>query len=185
MTESEWLACTDPKDMLAFLHDGKATDRKWWLYACACCRRAWHLLRDARGRRAVDVAESYAEGQAGAGDKEHPRLHYGWQTTKEYRSRFGYLDYMCRGPGEPYARRAGPPARLPEGLEERCGFVLYPYVSRTSAEAVTWGAHAEALERLRGGAAHPAREEVLELAASRRHCRPPGRRWATRNGNGC
>jgi hypothetical protein len=37
-------------------------------------------------------------------------------------------------------------------------------VSWTFAEAVTWGAHAEAIERLRGGAAHPAREEVLELA---------------------
>jgi hypothetical protein len=36
-------------------------------------------------------------------------------------------------------------------------------VSRTFAEAVTWSAHAEAVERLRG-AAHPAREEVLELA---------------------
>jgi hypothetical protein len=37
-------------------------------------------------------------------------------------------------------------------------------VSRTFAEAVTWEIHAEALERLRAGAAHPAREEVLELA---------------------
>jgi hypothetical protein len=26
---------------------------------------------------------------------EHPRLHYGWKTTKEYRTRFGHLDYSC------------------------------------------------------------------------------------------
>jgi hypothetical protein len=94
----------------------------------------------------------------------HPRLHYGWRTTKEYRSRFGHLGYMCRrGPDEPYARDAGPPVRLPV-LEERCGFVLYPYVSWTFAEAVTWSVHAEPIEQLRDGATHPAREEVLELA---------------------
>jgi hypothetical protein len=96
---------------------------------------------------------------------EHPRLHYGWTTTKEYRRRFGYLDYMCRGPGEPYARDVGPPVRLPDRVEERCGFVLYPYVSGMFAEAVTWSAHEEAVRKLRAGTAHPAREEVLELAS--------------------
>jgi hypothetical protein len=97
---------------------------------------------------------------------EHPRLHYGWKTTREYRSRFGYLDYMCRrGPDEPYARDAGLPVRLPEQVEKRCSFVLYPYVSWTFAEAVTWNVHEEAIEQLRAGTAHPAREEVLELAS--------------------
>jgi hypothetical protein len=96
---------------------------------------------------------------------EHPRLHYGWQTTREYRSRFGYLDYMqCPGPDEPYDRDAGPPVRLPRSLEERCRFVLYPYVHPNFAAAVTWACHEEALARLRSGEAHPAREEVLELA---------------------
>jgi hypothetical protein len=96
---------------------------------------------------------------------EHPRLHYGWQTTKEYRRRFGHLDYISRrGPDEPYHRDAGPPLQLPEEVEERCGFVLYPYVSRTFAQAVTWSVHEEAVKELRAGAAHPARDEVLELA---------------------
>jgi hypothetical protein len=95
----------------------------------------------------------------------HPRLHYGWQTTAEYRRRFGYLDYMRRQSTEdPYARDAGPALRLPDQVEERCGFVLYPYVSATFAEAVTWGIHSEAIGQLRYGAAHPAREQVLELA---------------------
>jgi hypothetical protein len=35
MSEAEWLACTDLKAMLAFLH-GKARDRKAWLFASAC-----------------------------------------------------------------------------------------------------------------------------------------------------
>jgi hypothetical protein len=97
--------------------------------------------------------------------EENPRLHHGWQTTKEYRRRFGYLDYMCRQhPDEPYGRDAGPAVELPDEVEERCGFVLYPYVSRMFFQAVAWEVHAEARERLRAGAAHPAREEVLELA---------------------
>jgi hypothetical protein len=97
--------------------------------------------------------------------EEHPRLHYSWQTTKEYRGRFGYLDYMSRSsPDEGYGRDAGQPVSLPKQVEERCGFVLYPYVSCQFAESITWGVHAETLRILRVGAAHPFREQVLELA---------------------
>jgi hypothetical protein len=63
MTEQEWLACTDLDMMLRHLI-GKAGPRKKRLLACACCRRVWHLLPDERGRRAVAVAERYADGEA-------------------------------------------------------------------------------------------------------------------------
>jgi hypothetical protein len=60
MTEAEWLACADPTLMLAFLRD-KAGDRKLRLFACACCRRIWHLLTDERSRRAVEAGEEVVD----------------------------------------------------------------------------------------------------------------------------
>ena len=65
MTDSDWTSSTDPQAMLAFLRDrGPVSERKLCLYACACCRSVWHLLRDERGREAVRVSERYADGEA-------------------------------------------------------------------------------------------------------------------------
>jgi hypothetical protein len=74
VTEQEWLIGDDPQAMLAWLAPEEASDvtvpsrawmdRKLRLYACACCRLVWHLLIDDRSRRAVEVAEKFADGLA-------------------------------------------------------------------------------------------------------------------------
>jgi hypothetical protein len=67
MTEAEWLACANPMPMLDFLR-GKASDRKLWLFACACCRQVWPLFSHAPSRSAIEVAERVESGAAGRGE---------------------------------------------------------------------------------------------------------------------
>jgi hypothetical protein len=65
MTEAEWLACADPQEMLGFLKvQGNVSVRKLRLVVCACCRRAWQSLKNSDSRRAVEVAERFADGLA-------------------------------------------------------------------------------------------------------------------------
>ena len=68
MTESDWLSCTEPWRMLGSLNArwGKAVRRgekvpfeRLRLFACACCRRLWHLLAE-EDRQALGMIEEYA-----------------------------------------------------------------------------------------------------------------------------
>jgi hypothetical protein len=61
MTETEWLACTDPDQMLRLLPE-TPSDRKLRLFACACCRTYWDQL--AEGTELVLAAERFADGLA-------------------------------------------------------------------------------------------------------------------------
>jgi hypothetical protein len=49
--------------LLHFLRD-KASDRKFRLFSCACCRRIWHLLTEVESRELVELSERYADGMA-------------------------------------------------------------------------------------------------------------------------
>jgi hypothetical protein len=65
MTESQWLACSNPEPMLEFLR-GKVSDRKLRLFTCACCRRIWDLIDVPDCHKAIEVGELYVEGKADA-----------------------------------------------------------------------------------------------------------------------
>jgi hypothetical protein len=62
-TEADWLASSEPWELLRALR-GRGKSRRLRLCATACCRRVAHLLPDERCRRAVDVAEAFADRKA-------------------------------------------------------------------------------------------------------------------------
>jgi hypothetical protein len=77
MTENEWPACTDPRPILDALH-GKASERKFRLFACSRCRRWWASL-PRNCRDAVAVAE--VDGEAAAQRKELKAIEARLQTA--------------------------------------------------------------------------------------------------------
>ncbi|MCI0459738.1 MAG: hypothetical protein L0Z62_22535 [Gemmataceae bacterium] len=76
MNEHEWLACAAASEMLHYLehfHSSPVSERKLRLFACACCRRIGDHFPDEGHRRAVEVAERFADGLASLSDLEEAR----------------------------------------------------------------------------------------------------------------
>jgi hypothetical protein len=67
VNEADWLASADPEPMLKYLRD-RGSDRKLRLFACACCRRIWHLLDDEISRHAIELMERYPDPQSRSED---------------------------------------------------------------------------------------------------------------------
>jgi hypothetical protein len=63
MTEAEWLVCANPREMLRLLRD-KVSERRWRLFGCGLCREVIDKFTDKRSRRAIEVAERYADDEA-------------------------------------------------------------------------------------------------------------------------
>ena len=63
MTEQQWLTHGHPTSRVHFL-EGKTSDRKLRLHACACARWTWSGPPDVRCMIAVETAERFADGQA-------------------------------------------------------------------------------------------------------------------------
>jgi hypothetical protein len=73
MTEAEWLAARYSRPMINLLKD-KVNERKWRLFAVACCRLVWSQIPDERSRRVVESAELFADGliKRDALDQQYP-----------------------------------------------------------------------------------------------------------------
>jgi hypothetical protein len=74
MTEKEWQTCREWSWLLGHVGKyggvtrSKGGRRQLRLFGCACVRRIWRLLRDPRSRRAVEIAELYADGLASSAE---------------------------------------------------------------------------------------------------------------------
>jgi hypothetical protein len=62
-----WTSSKDPESLVRLLPD-ETSGRRLRLFACACVRRHWAALSDERCRRAVEVAENFADLLPGAGE---------------------------------------------------------------------------------------------------------------------
>jgi hypothetical protein len=61
MTEVTWKRSQDRREMLQFVH-GRISERKFRLFAVACCRRQWELFPPVPHRQAIKAAEQFADG---------------------------------------------------------------------------------------------------------------------------
>jgi hypothetical protein len=84
LTEAQWLASTSGDALLCHLEQHVVITRisggrrLLRLFCCACCREAWHLFTDQRSRRAVELAEQFADGRAGK-----DQLRAAWAQARE------------------------------------------------------------------------------------------------------
>jgi len=67
MTEAIWRQGTDPRVLLDQVRS-RVSPRKLRWFACACVRAVWPWLQDPRSRRAIEVAERFADGQASSSE---------------------------------------------------------------------------------------------------------------------
>jgi hypothetical protein len=67
MTPEDWQRCDDLRTMIRLLR-GRVSGRKLRLFGCACARLFWDRLNREGSRRAVEVAERYADGLATPGE---------------------------------------------------------------------------------------------------------------------
>jgi hypothetical protein len=93
MTEAEWDRTEQLWTMWPVLTKSRQRDavrarnRKFRLIACAHCRDAWDLLIDERSRRAVEVAERFADGLAGDRELQSAKTGAWWAYCEEAKRR--------------------------------------------------------------------------------------------------
>jgi hypothetical protein len=103
--EAQWLTWPDPQALLGFLRTTGADERKLRLFACACCRRVWHLAASRRSMEAVDTVERYLDRLPG-GERLPAARTAGWAAYREAPKdrpgarRFAHAAYLMTRGGE-------------------------------------------------------------------------------------
>jgi len=82
MTEDEWLKCEEPRRAFGFLFR-RGSDRKWRLFACACCRTIWDRFPSPRNRELVAVVEDNPDA-----DFNDPTLHAALRASSDVEREF-------------------------------------------------------------------------------------------------
>jgi hypothetical protein len=104
MTEAEWLACTDPDEMLKHL-GRRVSNRKLRLFACACYRHVPRLFEDERIRTAVEGSERYADGLADKQELAHT-LNRAFSAVWTIGVRMAYPTPRCAEAARQFTARA-------------------------------------------------------------------------------
>lgn len=145
MTEQEWLTHIDPQGMLTWLNVPTSSnmpgppgisERKQRLFACACVRQVWPRLTDERSRRAVEVAERYADGLATKGEVDaagregiyvgldrHAIAFSAVRCAETYEDYGSHVDIVMRSIG-----KVVPPATLAALLRDVVGNPWHPHL---------------------------------------------------------
>jgi hypothetical protein len=163
MFEARWLNGDDPEMMLRFML-GKTGDRKFRLFACACVRRIWPLLRDERSRAAVHMAEHYADAPGG-----HAQL---LRSRTEARLAEQFFDRLSRGGQGSDFESARWAARAAEATVEDTGWDVARNAAWSAAHAVNVAAPRERqaqCELLRDAFGNPFAPERFDPAWLRWH----------------
>ncbi|HEY7427313.1 MAG TPA: hypothetical protein VH682_23970 [Gemmataceae bacterium] len=160
MFEARWLRCDEPEMMLRYIL-GKTGDRKFRLFACACVRRIWPLLRDERSRLAVHRAERYAD---------HPG---GLSQLRQVRTEARSAGQLLRGPGDGWRDYpATLAARAAEATVEDTGWDVARKAAQYAAQAIADSApeeHRAQCDLLRDAFGNPFHPIALNPAWLRWH----------------
>jgi hypothetical protein len=86
MNEGKWLVSGESDVMVTYITSLGVSPRRLRLFACACCRRIWHLMTRETDRHVVEVAERYADGLASEGELEAATeaARPGWAAVDEF-----------------------------------------------------------------------------------------------------
>lgn len=135
VTEEEWITSRLVAPLLRCVRECRCgSNRKFRLFAVACCRRVWPLLTDERLQAAVLVGERVAEGEAPESELS-PALDAGGDAVGKICEATG-RNYSHEIRRAPFAYDRGGPAVLRWGIAAACCATELPDRAASIAEAV-------------------------------------------------